>query len=87
MSDNPEQEDRRRVTAPAVMLAIILLLLYPVSIGPAAWLAQNGLINQNGPVMRGLEVFYAPLVWGIENVPGTWELYLKYLRLFGLPVV
>ncbi len=80
VSNAAEQKDRRKFTARAVLLAIMLLVIYPLSYGPVVLLVHRRFIDPHGPAGEVIAVIYAPLWWVIERVPGSIDIYLAYLN-------
>ena len=86
MSEEPNQvedeQPRRRVSPVAVVLA--LLVLYPLSIGPAAglitWLGDSTPTGQK--VNEVMTVFYRPLVWVAEKSPALMQWLQTYMGWF-----
>lgn len=64
-----------------VLLAVAgLLLLYVLSVGPAAWLGEHGILSRD---MRDMvEVIYIPLVFLAMQSETTHELLLDYINLW-----
>ena len=66
---------RHRSLPPSVWIALLLLVLYPLSIGPAAWVSYR--YPSTGRVTG---VLYRPLLFAAEEVPAldyflVWYLY------------
>jgi len=59
--DTPKNRSRSGPIAALILVAV--LVLYPLSIGPAAWAVEQKLIPQR------VEVFYEPLGWLIARWP------------------
>ena len=61
--------DSRGRSAPgALAIGGLLVVLYPMSLGPAIWLAEQGWLGQaNDPVVVCLRHFYRPLDWCTEH--------------------
>jgi hypothetical protein len=65
MSDAPQKP----LPLPAMVIAVLLfaLVAYPLSVGPAAWLANSSWCPEW--LAFGLEVVYAPLEWLADHGP------------------
>jgi hypothetical protein len=47
---------------PIVALALVLVVFYPLSVGPMVWLVDHGHLGEiDGVVVTSLAVFYMPL--------------------------
>jgi hypothetical protein len=68
------ESSRRHETPFAVWLAVLLLVLYPLSTGPAVRLAEHDIVS-----MDILEHLYAPLIWLAENCPPVADFFEWYL--------
>ncbi len=66
--------ETRKVANWVGAIAVAVLVLYPLSIGPAALLAQHGLIDYQ----RG-EAFYAPVIWIADNTETGGKILQWYL--------
>ena len=77
----PEPSRKSSGFAPIVMLVVVvlalLLLAYPLSVGPAVWLLTNEYLSRDVYVW-----VYQPLGWFCENVPPAGDLMSVYLRLW-----
>jgi hypothetical protein len=69
----PESSSRHGMPF-AGWLAILLLVLYPLSTGPAVKLAEHDIVS-----MDILEYVYAPLIWLAENCPPVADFFEWYL--------
>jgi hypothetical protein len=71
-----------------VVLALVALLLYPLSFGPIYWACSDGLGRlhvENGAVQVLLQA-YSPLVWVYQEGPAPLRHALQwYLTLWGAP--
>jgi hypothetical protein len=61
-----------------VVVVVLLPLLYVLSVGPVARLADNGLIDQKWNTVLG--VIYWPLDWTAENVPVVGPAIIGYVE-------
>ncbi len=61
-----------------VVSAVVILVLYPLSLGPAAWLDEHGLL---GPFRQVAEIIYWPLIQGLDHYDGTAiaRLFMEYV--------
>lgn len=51
----------RRFVLPALVVALLVFVVYPLSIGPAVWLQRHGYL---GPwLQKAYGTFYGPLSW------------------------
>ena len=86
MSEEPicagDEEQRKRLSPIAIV--IVMLVLYPLSIGPAAglivWLGPSSPTGQK--VNDTLTTFYKPLVWIAEKSPSLIEWVTAYMGWF-----
>ena len=67
----------------AVAALVLLPVLYALSVGPAVALYDNGMIGQSWE--PALQVFYTPLEWCVELVPGAEPLFDRYMSLWETP--
>ena len=61
------------------ILLFLVIVVYPLSIGPVAWLADRGILS--GMDMQRLETLYAPPVWVAEQT-GMMGIYRAYFVLW-----
>ena len=82
-TDQPDAATRRRRPSP-VAIVIALLVLYPLSIGPAAGLIVW--LGETSPAGQKLDdigtVVYRPLVWGMEKSPALMRCLTTYMSWF-----
>ena len=72
------RRERWSKRAAVKLISLLLLVGYPLSVGPAFWLSQHLEIDHR------LWGVYAPLVWGVESGPEIIaELFTTYLGLWG----
>jgi len=76
--DTPAKQTARGYGFPVATLSI-LLLLYVLSPGPVV----KFLINPNQP-SKPVEMFYAPLQWAYDHVPGVEQFYDWYFAVWGI---
>ena len=70
-----DPDSSRRAGMPiAVWLTIFLLLIYPLSTGPAVKLAEHEVVS-----MDALEYVYAPLIWLAEHCDPVADFFEWYL--------
>lgn len=62
----------------------ILLLVYPLSVGPLAWLAKNGYLPGDLEEYLAIQILYAPIIWMFENCEWYSRIHMWYLRLWGI---
>ena len=65
-----------------IIALAVMLLLYPLSIGPLSWLYENGYLSESTGLFLGRTV-YAPLSWLIGSNNWCLELYMWYLSFWG----
>jgi hypothetical protein len=66
--------------------AVFLLLAWPLSLGPLAWLANHGHLDRIPKRLeKACEAFYAPLAWPNEISPWFGRLLKRYLSLWVSP--
>ena len=63
-------------------VALLLLPLYALSVGPAMWLVKSGVIDEK--YMYVLGVVYWPLEFLYNNVSVVEAFYDAYFRLLGV---
>ncbi len=71
-----------------VSIALLLLLAYPLSLGPVVWLDSQGMFSE--AARRWIEVLYSPLLFLFENeniplLPQLFESYVDWWDDLGLP--
>ena len=71
MADDPKS--KRRSPFGPVFAVVVLLVLYPLSYGPAWWLIMNGYISASV-----FSAVYTPIYWLAEN----WEWFGDLLRWY-----
>ncbi|MAG95053.1 MAG: hypothetical protein CMJ48_15110 [Planctomycetaceae bacterium] len=65
-----EEQDQKRGWGFWVAVVVLLLLVaYPLSIGPVIWCLDTGRLPQSS--VPAWEVFYAPVLWAWKNVPAA----------------
>jgi hypothetical protein len=75
-----------RVSAPRGMAKwphaalVVLLLAYPLSLGPATWLFYRGLLPS--PLATWYEPVYRPIAWAASQSSWTNSLFERYLELW-----
>lgn len=58
---------------------LILLVAYPLSLGPVAWGYERlGFDNDDTFIVTAIKVFYFPLIQVVENSPGFRGIYRPY---------
>lgn len=83
ITERPDDNPRRRRVSPVAI--VLLLVLYPLSIGPVAWvLALLGALRADHLAARFFYVFYFPLIWLAEHSSVVESLLIWYGKLFGL---
>jgi hypothetical protein len=77
-STSPAPTNRKGMQT-ALLAVLCMPVVYFLSIGPAVWAADKGLLNGTEDFLNG---FYAPLGWLYEEVP-VFESFLDwYLEWF-----
>lgn len=80
MRKTNEQKPRKPWTS---ILLLVVLVAYPLSIGPAEWLYGHGLLGpDDGLVVQGLVAFYSPLNWLMEKSDFFTDLTERYAALW-----
>ena len=79
---NQSTNTHSRSAAGALAIGGLLVVLYPLSIGPAVWLHLHGWLGPNdGPVVVSLTFFYRPLAWCNEHeVPVVAPVLERYVE-------
>ena len=62
-----------------VALLLALAALYPLSVGPAVWLADRGLLPE------GSQIIYAPVKWAVIQNDAIGDAVSWYVSLWGGP--
>ena len=62
MEDPDEPRARHARATWAVVGVLVLLLAYPLSVGPAVWICNHGYMSEDA-----ITPFYAPLKWLVER--------------------
>ena len=75
--DHDEPKLRRRWTWYLAAVIALLLVVYPLSIGPAAWLVQHEYIPS-----RVARTVYMPLTFLLRQSSAIENLYGRYLELW-----
>jgi len=71
-----------------VVLAMVALLLYPLSFGPIYWACSDrlGQLHTESGIVQVLLQVYSPLVWIYQEGPAPLRQALQwYLTLWGAP--
>ena len=66
---------RRRATWIAVTVAAMLLIVYPLSLGPYSWLAMNGYLSHNFG-----RIFYFPISFLAQQSDTVRSVFTEYVR-------
>jgi len=61
-----------------------LMVGYPLSVGPVAWLAKNGYLPKDLEEQLAIRIIYAPIIWMFENCDWYNRAHLWYLHLWGI---
>jgi len=69
--------------APALWLTVAMLILYPLSVGPASWLIWN--VHSPRWVGVLLAVIYSPLIWSVSKSKALNEFVDAYAALWAKP--
>jgi hypothetical protein len=75
-----EPEPRRAGAGLALWLTLLLLVAYPLSVGPAVWLAERNVVPK-----KAVEVVYAPLEALAEHSQFAGRFLDWYVGLFWSP--
>lgn len=81
MSGHDESSDERVMLWPWILA--VLMLLYPLSMGPFWGLREHGVITRGSTLEQSLVMFYSPLEELIQLLPPFKALMKPYLELFG----
>ena len=80
-----EEKRKPRLFLVFVTAAFILLVVYPLSLGPLLWLHNKGVITP--AVAECIGAFYLPLAFACETVPMPIGIAIEwYLALWGVKV-
>jgi len=80
MSDQPK---KRWSLIKVMMTVVIVLVLYVLSIGPAAWIQYNSVPTRFETIYSKTIVFvYTPVIWLSHQSEFLWNLYRWYLGLW-----
>src|SRR5258708_1235996 len=63
------------------MVVVVVLVAYPLPIGPTIWLADRSLLPD--PVRQPLRYFYYPLGWVVLHSATADNVYQRYAELWG----
>jgi hypothetical protein len=64
--------------SPVIALVSAIVLLYPLSMGPAYWCQKH----HSSPTPAQMKSFYAPVIWLADTAPPLENLLEVYLRLW-----
>ena len=79
MSDDADKPDaKRRAWSGAGWIVLTLLVVYPLSVGPVAFLAGAGVISDTS--IAALQPVYTPLVMIVDFAPPAERLLLQFYR-------
>jgi hypothetical protein len=53
----------------ATVVAVVVLVVYPLGIGPIEWLFRHHLLGES--VRQVLLIVYLPIIWAHEHGPGV----------------
>ena len=77
-------EERKPHFWPWITVALVaVLVLYPLSIGPATWLTNRGLLPEWA--VDPVESFYAPVYWLFQQSEWSYRLLAWYLDFWYTP--
>ena len=80
MDDSPNHQRQFSFAA----LALAVFVLYPLSLGPAVWLAAHGCLGEpQGMLYLAVVKFYAPLEWLAETSRIADRILRWYINWFG----
>ncbi|WP_166824351.1 hypothetical protein [Thalassoroseus pseudoceratinae] len=82
MPETPnEHTPRKRLSFGFIgFLALMFVLLWPLSLGPVAWLYDHGYLSDETARMIG--VLYQPLSWVFEASPLLEDAMMRYLAFW-----
>ena len=63
-----------------VVLVVVLVVAYPLSIGPACWLADRDMLPELAD--KPIEIFYSPLMWIVRDSETAGTIYVWYVGLW-----
>jgi len=75
-----EQKKRRHPGIIAAVVIVLMLIAYPLSVGPAAWLVSREMLPE--PLVDALEVVYSPLRLLAGNSESFESAYYWYIILW-----
>lgn len=78
MNEKPEQTERGWTGF--ITWAAALLVIYVLSVGPAAWLCIT--IGAAEPILQVLNLAYAPVWWTCSQSEWSMNLYIHYMSLW-----
>src|SRR5262245_39415133 len=64
----------------ATVTMVVLVVLYPLSIGPVIWLVDREMLPER--FAEPVAVFYFPLEWAVGSSDATAQIYAWYARLW-----
>jgi hypothetical protein len=79
MADDPTARQTSRGYGFPIATLFILLLLYALSPGPVA----KYIIDPSSP-SKPIEMFYAPLEWAYQHIPGVEPFYDWYFEVWAI---
>jgi hypothetical protein len=80
MSDERTESRKRGGWLWWILMAIALVIAYPLSLGPVAWLDDRGYLSE--PMLQVLTTFYYPIAVIQVTVPAADAMLDWYLSLF-----
>ncbi len=78
MDDRRETSETSRM-GPSLAFAALVLIAYPLSVGPMVRLAENGYIAEDNAFFTAI---YVPLAFLVERVPAIKVVLFSYLGLW-----
>ncbi len=79
-NSSPEKTPSQRRVFGVLAFGAIILLLWPLSLGPVVWLYDRGYMSDQTAQIIG--VLYQPLSWLMESSPIVEDLVMHYLGLW-----
>jgi hypothetical protein len=74
------QNKRPGVTFWGAVTMVVLLVLYPLSIGPVIWLVDRGMLSER--FAAPVAIVYFPLEWAVGSSSAAAQMYAWYASLW-----
>ena len=85
MAAMPNDQPKRSRWPGWTLAALLLAVLYVLSVGPAAWVNEKLDTPRLGGVGDALIAIYDPVFYAAERIPGANWLLFRYLHCFVSP--